>query len=128
LENAVKFAVASEDFQTISGHAGHAARFLVFEAEVGKEPVEIARIDLNEDQTIHNFQGGQHPLDGINVLIAGSAGGCFVERMQARGITTVVARDIPPATAVAGYMMGVIAPLTEAGACECSGDHDNHRH
>ena len=124
----MKFAVASEDFLTISGHAGHAARFLVFEAEAGADPVEIARIDLNEDQTIHNFQGGQHPLDGINVLIAGSAGGCFVERMQSRGITTVVARDIPPATAVAAYMMGVISPLTEAGACECSGDHDRHHH
>jgi predicted Fe-Mo cluster-binding NifX family protein len=126
LENVVKFAVASEDFQTISGHAGHAARFLVYEAETGKEPVEIARIDINEDQTIHNFQGGAHPLDGVEVLIAGSAGGCFVERMQKRGITTVVAQDIPPAAAVAGYMMGVIHPLTEAGMCECSGEHDHH--
>lgn len=119
----MKFAVASEDFLSISGHAGHAVRFLVFEAEAGSDPVEIARIDLNEDQTIHNFQGGQHPLDGINVLIAGSAGGCFVERMNARGITTVVARDIPPAMAVAAYMMGVIGPLTEAGMCECSHEH-----
>lgn len=123
LENAVKFAIASEDFQTISGHAGHAARFLVFEAEAGKAPVEIARIDLNEDQTIHNFQGGQHPLDGVNVLIAGSAGGCFVERMKARGIVTVVARDIPPAAAVTAYMTGDIAPLTEAGMCGCSHEH-----
>jgi predicted Fe-Mo cluster-binding NifX family protein len=123
LESTVKFAVASEDFQSISGHAGHAARFLVYEAETGKEPVEVARIDLNEDQTIHNFQGGAHPLDGVEVLIAGSAGGCFVERMQARGITTVVAKNITPAMAVAGYMSGVIKPLTEAGACECSGDH-----
>jgi predicted Fe-Mo cluster-binding NifX family protein len=123
VEKPVKFAVASEDFQSVSGHAGHAARFLVFEAETGKEPVEVARIDLNEDQTIHNFQGGAHPLDGVEVLIAGSAGGCFVERMAARGITTVVARDIPPTTAVAAYMMGVLKPLTEAGACECSGEH-----
>ena len=98
----------------------------MYEAETGKDPVEIARIDINEDQTIHNFQGGAHPLDGIEVLIAGSAGGCFVARMQKRGITTVVARDIPPATAVAAYMMGLIKPLTEAGMCECSGDHDHH--
>lgn len=121
----MKFAVASEDFEAISGHAGHAARFLVFEAERGKEPVEIARIDLNEDQTIHNFQGGAHPLDNVEVLIAGSAGGCFVERMKERGITTVVARDIPPAMAVAGYLLGAIGPLTEAGACECSHDHEH---
>jgi predicted Fe-Mo cluster-binding NifX family protein len=119
----VKFAVASDDFQSISGHAGHAARFLVFEAQTGNDPIEIARIDLTEDQTIHHFQGGAHPLDGVEVLIAASAGGCFVERMQARGITTVVAHDIPPATAVAAFMTGVLKPLSEAGACECSGEH-----
>lgn len=121
----MKFAVASEDFRSISGHAGHAARFLVFEAENGKEPVEVARIDLHEDQTIHNFQGGAHPLDAVEVLIAGSAGGCFVERMAARGITTVVTRDLPPAAAIAAYMTGALKPLMEAGACECSGDHDH---
>jgi predicted Fe-Mo cluster-binding NifX family protein len=119
----MKFAVASEDFQSISGHAGHAARFLVYEAETGKEPIEIARIDLNENQTIHNFQGGAHPLDNVEVLIAGSAGGCFVDRMKKRGITTVVAQDITPTAAVAAYMTGLLKPLTEAGACECSGDH-----
>lgn len=122
----MKFAVASDDFCTISGHAGHATRFLVFEAETGKDPVEIARIDLTEDQTIHSFRGGAHPLDGVQVLIAGGAGQCFVERMQARGVTTVVAQDIAPATAVAAYMMGILGPLTEAGACSCGGDHDHH--
>lgn len=122
----MKFAVASEDFQSVSGHAGHAARFLVYEAEVGQDPVEVARIDLSEDQTVHNFKGGTHPLDGVEVLIAGSAGGCFVEKMRERGITTVVVRDMAPATAVAAYMMGVIGPLTEAGACACSGDHHHN--
>lgn len=124
----MKFAVASDDFVSVSGHAGHAARFVVFEAEAGREPVEVARIDLNDDQTIHNFQGGAHPLDGVQVLIAGSAGGCFVERMQARGITTAVARGMTPATAVAAYLMGAIGPLSEAGACECSGEHEHHHH
>nr|WP_166929681.1 NifB/NifX family molybdenum-iron cluster-binding protein [Rhizomicrobium electricum] len=127
MENTVKFAVASDDFQSVSGHAGHAARFLVFEAEAGQEPVEVARIDLTEDQTIHNFQGGAHPLDGVEVLIAGSAGSCFVERMQSRGIATVVAKGITPAMAVTAYLAGVIRPLTEAGACECSGGH-HHQH
>ncbi|GAA0532806.1 putative Fe-Mo cluster-binding NifX family protein [Rhizomicrobium palustre] len=119
----MKFAVASEDFQSISGHAGHAARFLVYEAEAGEHPVEIARIDLNEEQTVHNFKGGAHPLDGVQVLIAGSAGGCFVEKMKERGITTVVAPNMAPATAVAAYMLGILAPLTEAGACSCSHEH-----
>ena len=122
----MKFAVASDDFHSVSGHAGHAARFVVFEGEAGAEPVEIARIDLADEQTIHNFAGGAHPLDGVNVLIAGSAGGCFVERMKARGITIVVVRDVTPADAVCAYLAGLVGPVTEAGACECSGDHDHH--
>jgi Uncharacterized conserved protein len=119
----MKFAVASDDFCTVSGHAGHAAKFVVFEAETGEQPTEIARIDLNEDQTIHNFSGGAHPLDGVHVLIAGSAGQCFVERMKERGITTVVARGFAPDTAVAAYLMGALKPLTEPEACTCSHDH-----
>jgi len=119
----VKFAVVSEDFETISGHAGHACRFLLFEGEAGREPKEIGRLELGEEQTIHHFQGGAHPLDGIEVLIAGSAGQCFVERMRERGITTVAVPNMAPATAVAAYLMGVIGPLTNPGACRCGHEH-----
>jgi predicted Fe-Mo cluster-binding NifX family protein len=119
----VKFAVASEDFRSIANHAGRATCFVVFEAEKGAEPVEIGRIDLTEEQTVHNLQGGVHPLDGIDVLIAGSAGSCFIDKMQARGITTVVVQGVTPEAAVAAYLEGLVGPLTEAGACACSGDH-----
>lgn len=122
----MKFAVASQDFETVNDHAGHAARFVVFEAEAGREPVEIARVDLNEDQTIHNFEGGKHPLDGIDVVIAGSAGQCFVDKMAARGIVTATARGMAASTAVAAYVMGVIGPLKEAGMCGCSGGDHHH--
>lgn len=119
----MKFAVVSEDFQTISGHPGHACRFLLFEAEVGQDPKEIGRIELSEEQTFHQFQGGAHPLDGVQVLIAGSAGECFVGRMRERGITTVAVPNMAPATAVAAYLMGVIGPLTNPGACHCGHEH-----
>jgi predicted Fe-Mo cluster-binding NifX family protein len=115
----MKFAVTSQDYLTITGHAGQATRFLIFDAEPGREPVETARLDLAEEQTVHNFAGGPHPLDGVEVLIVGSAGQCFVERMQARGIITVAARGVAPRNAVAAYMAGLLRPLTEAEACNC---------
>lgn len=115
----MKFAITSQDFTTITGHAGKTTRFLVYEAETGKEPVETARLDLNDDQTIHSFQGGAHPLDGVEVLIAGSAGQCFIEKMQARGITTVIASGIMPRDAVAAFMSGLLKPALEAEACDC---------
>lgn len=117
----MKFAVTSQDFESITGHAGKTTRFLVFEAENGVEPVQTARLDLNDEQTIHNFQGGAHPLDGVDVLIAGSAGQCFVDRMRARGIVTVVASGIAPRDAVAAYTAGLLRPTTEADACSCHG-------
>lgn len=115
----MKFAVTSQDYTTISGHAGNATRFLVFEAQAGQEPVETARLDLSDDQTIHSFQGGAHPLDGVEVLIAGSAGQCFIEKMQARGIVTVIAPNIAPHAAVAAYVMGLLKPALEGEACDC---------
>lgn len=119
----MKFAILSEDFQTISGHAGHAGRFLLFEAEAGQEPQEIGRLELSEEQAFHHFQGGAHPLDGVQVLIASSAGECFVNRMRERGITTVAVPNMAPATAVAAYLMGVIGPLTSPSTCHCGHEH-----
>lgn len=115
----MKFAVVSQDLLTVTGHAGRATRFLVFEAEAGKEPVETARLDLEDDQSMHSFQGGAHPLDGVGVLIAGSAGQCFIDKMQARGIVTVLANGITAHQAVAAYMAGVLKPATDVEACEC---------
>lgn len=115
----MKIAVTSEDYLSITGHAGQATRFLVFNAEAGREPVEIARLDLREDQTVHNLRDGAHPLDGLDALIVGSAGQCFVERMQARGIATVAARGVSPVEAVAAYVAGLLKPLAEGEACSC---------
>jgi predicted Fe-Mo cluster-binding NifX family protein len=118
----VKFAVTSQDFLTITGHAGKTTRFLIFEAELGHEPVETGRLDLADDQTIHSFTGGKHPLDEVKVLIAGSAGQCFVDRMQARGVITVTAPGIEPRAAVAAYLAGLLHPTSEADACSCHGE------
>jgi predicted Fe-Mo cluster-binding NifX family protein len=117
----VKFAVTSQDFVSITGHAGKTTRFLVYEAEKGIEPAQTARLDLNDEQTIHNFEGGAHPLDGVDVLIAGSAGQCFIDRMRARGIVTVVAAGIPPREAVAAYLAGHLKAADGGDACSCHG-------
>lgn len=119
----MRIAVASEDFRTVSGHAGHATRFMVYEAATGREPMEVARLELSDAQTLHDFGGGPHPLDGIAVLIAAGAGQCLVERMQARGVTIVIVRGFAADTAVAAYVMGVIGPLTGPLACGCGHDH-----
>ena len=115
----MKFAVTSQDYLTITAHAGKTTRFLLFEADASGEPVETGRLDLDDEQSIHNFRGSKHPLDGVNVLIARSAGQCFVDRMKERGIVTVVAPGLMPREAVGAYLAGLLKPASQAEACDC---------
>ena len=115
----MKFAITSQDYLTITAHAGKTTRFLLFESDATGEPVETGRIDLDDAQTIHNFKGGKHPLDGVDVLIARSAGQCFVDRMRERGVVTVVAPGLYPREAVAAYLSGLLKPASQAEACDC---------
>ncbi|NVN84918.1 MAG: nitrogen fixation protein [Rhodopseudomonas sp.] len=122
-------AIASQNFRTITGHAGMTRRFMVFDAEPGRPPHEVERLDLPKEQSIHEFRGeGAHPLDAVQVVIAGSAGAGFVSRMAARGIKAVVTSETDPMTAVANYLAGtLVAPASddhddhdEDGGCNCS--------
>lgn len=115
----MKFAVTSQDYLTITAHAGKTTRFLLFEADANGKPVETGRLDLDDEQTIHSFRGGRHPLDGVDVLIARSAGQCFVDRMKERGVVTVVAPGLLPRDAVAAYLSGLLKPASRAEACDC---------
>jgi predicted Fe-Mo cluster-binding NifX family protein len=118
-------AVASQNFRTVTGHAGKSRRFLVFDAAPGRAPREVSRIDLPKDQSIHEFQGdGPHALDAVQVLIAGSAGDGFVSRMAARGVRTVATAEVDPAVAVERFLAGTLAPPAphehgEDGGCGC---------
>jgi len=113
-------AVASQNFRTITGHAGMTRRFMVFDAEPGGPPHEVERLDLPKEQSIHEFRGdGAHPLDAVGVVIAGSAGAGFVSRMASRGIKAVVTSETDPMTAVVQYLAGTLA-------APARDDHDGH--
>jgi predicted Fe-Mo cluster-binding NifX family protein len=119
-------AVASQDFTTISQHAGKSRRFLLLEANAGLTPREIGRLDLPEGMAIHDFVGdGPHPLDQAKAVIAGSAGEGFVRRMAARKIDTVLTDETDPVVAVGRYVAGLLAPTDAASAPPC-GCHEEH--
>ena len=73
----MRIAIASEDFRSITGKAGKARRFLLFEAERGKRPHLTKYLELAKDQPtyhdLHDDDDTVHPLDGL-VLITGEAG------------------------------------------------------
>jgi len=119
----MRIAVTSQDFQTVSGHAGRARRFLIYELAADGAPTECARLDLDEDQTIHATQGvGAHPIDGVNVILSAGFGAHFAQVMAQRGIQAVATDKQDPAEAVRDFLVRRAAGMpSPEGNCGCGG-------
>lgn len=118
----MRVAVTSQNFHTVTGHAGRARRFIVFEANERDAPQEVGRLDLDADMAIHGFDPNlQHPLDGMDVLITGGAGEGFVRHLAARGVRVVATGESNPQLAVVALLAGRTTPASE----HCNHDHGN---
>ena len=117
----MKLAVTSQNFRTVTPHAGRTRRFLIYEAEPGLTPRETDRLDLPLEQSFHEFHGpGPHPLDGVDVVIAGSFGDGFAARMAERGITAIRTDVADPLEAVKAYLATVTGgPATTVQEAVC---------
>lgn len=101
----MKIAVTSQNFRTVTPHAGRTRRFLVYRAEPAGEPGEIDRLDLPKELAMHEFhQDGPHPLNTVDVIIAGSFGDGFARRMARRGIRAVTTEKADPKEAVRDFL------------------------
>lgn len=88
----MKIAVTSQNFKTVTNHAGKARRFIVYDVTSPDNIVEIERHDLAPEMAFHNFNGEMHPIDGIDVLISASFGEGFARKMAQRGIKASIAQ------------------------------------
>ncbi len=119
----MRFAVASQNFRTVTGHAGKTRRFLVYEVTADLPPEEVERFDLPKDMSMHEFKDdGPHPLDTVNVVIAGSAGDGFIRRMANRDVIAVTTAETDPIAAIRSYLAGTLAP---AAPHDHDHDHDD---
>ncbi len=118
----MRIAVSSQNFRTVTGHAGQARRFFVFEADGQQPPKEVERLDLDANFAIHGYDhGAKHPLDSMNVLITGSAGEGFIRHMAARGVRVVATGESVPELAVAAFLSGRVKSASEG----CNHDHSD---
>jgi predicted Fe-Mo cluster-binding NifX family protein len=130
----MKIAVTSQDFRTVTAHAGKTRRFLVYEIGRGEAPREIERIELPPELTIHEFGGGTsaHPLRGMKALITGGAGGGFVRRMESWGVQVAVTDQADPVAAVLAFSRGELAATPPGAGCghhhHEGGGHEGHEH
>ncbi|MCW8908514.1 MAG: nitrogen fixation protein [Sedimenticola sp.] len=109
----MKIGVTSQNFRTITGHAGKTRRFLVYSPDAAGNPQEIERLDLPREMSMHEFRGDRHPVDALDVLITGGCGEGFMRRMASRGVRVLVTGESDPATAVACFLSGKPLPAAQ---------------
>ncbi len=118
----MKIAVTSQNFRSITQHAGKTRRFLIYEqdAETGKAR-EMARLDLPKEMSMHEFRGDDHPLFKMDYLIAGSGGQGFIRRMSSAGVEVILTSEQDPLKAAQAVIDG--KPL----APPAPHDHGHHQ-
>lgn len=108
----MRIAVASQNLQTVTGHAGKTRMFIVFETRSEQAPEQIGRLQLQPNQTIHDWPAdAPHPLDAVDVVIAGSAGAKFVDNLARRGVQTVITDATDPQAAATLFAEGRLPSL-----------------
>jgi predicted Fe-Mo cluster-binding NifX family protein len=104
----MKIAIATSDFIHVAGHAGQSRHWLVYDSDAGT--TEAGRITLEKSQVFHHWETGSHPLDDIEVIIAGSAGDGFVRRMKERDIAVLLTGELDAMRALSAVLAGEVLP------------------
>jgi len=103
----MKIAVTSQDRNTITAHAGMCRRFWIYAVDDGQQTGGKTLLELSKEQSLHESHGaGPHPLDAVNVLIAGGMGSGLADRLARRGIRALVTSETDPDRAVAAFVAG----------------------
>ena len=109
----MKIAIAAKDYATVSSHAGQARHWLLYDCQPGQALPSGQRVELTQEQVLHHFDDqGPHPLDGVAVVIAASAGDGFIRHMAKRGAQVLLTGETDPAAALARVMAGEVLPDT----------------
>ena len=92
----MKIAIATDNYTRVAGHAGKARHWLLY-----------SLIKLAPEQVMHHFKDdAPHPLDGVDLVVAGSAGEGFIRHMRERGADVLLTGEDDPATALTQILAG----------------------
>jgi len=126
-EKIMRIAVTSQNRKSITSHAGKCRKFWIYDIVNG----EIAGRDLLElpiEQSLHASHGaGEHPLNSVDVLIAGSMGNGLFNRLKAQGIQPMITLEQDPDLSVAKLLLGNLQQCPAGSGCD-EHDHDHHHH
>jgi len=102
----MRIGVTSQNFRTITGHAGKTRRFLIYATQEDGSVREVKRLDLPKHMSMHEYHGDDHPVFELNVVITAGHGEGFARRLAARGIEVVATSDTDPLAAARAIAFG----------------------
>lgn len=104
----MKIAVAArEDWSQVSGHAGQTRNWLLFDCQPGEALPAPQRIELSKAQLPHHFRDdGPHPLHGVEIVVAASAGDGYLRHMQKWGAQVLLTGETDPLVALQKILAG----------------------
>jgi predicted Fe-Mo cluster-binding NifX family protein len=106
----LRIAVSSQNFRTVTSHAGKTRRFLVYLSQDDGSVREVERLDLPMGQSLHDNHGDDHPLYRVDVVVTGGCGEGFVRRMSGHGVRVVATAEPDPQTAARAVAAGLPLP------------------
>lgn len=105
----MKIAIATKDYTHVSGHAGQARHWLVYDSDADAH--EPRRVELPKAQVFHHWEeDGPHPLEDVEVIVAGSAGDGFRRRMSKRGVEVLLTSEKDAERAFSAVLSGEVLP------------------
>ena len=104
----MKIAVATKDhWSRVSGHAGQTRDWLVFDCQPGEPVAAPERVVLTQEQLPHYFKDdGPHPLHGVEIAVAASAGEGYIRHMQKWGTQVLLTGETDPHMALEKILAG----------------------
>lgn len=121
----MKIAVTSQNRKTITEHAGRCRKFWIFSID-NNTIIDKQLLELPKEQCFHESSPHEpHPLDNIDILIAGSMGQGIIRRLGQKGIQGIVTSENDPENAVTLYLNGA---LVSEGAHSHDHEHSHGHH
>ncbi|TVQ90515.1 MAG: nitrogen fixation protein [Chromatiaceae bacterium] len=121
----MRIAISSQNFRSISAHAGKTRRFLIYDLLPDAAPTEVERLDLPKEMSLHEYHGDDHPLYrlGLDAIVTGGAGEHFIGRMARQGIRVIATGETDIPTVLAALTAGTALP---PAAPHVDGDPHHH--
>ena len=104
----MKIAVTSQNFKSVTGQAGNSRRFIIFDIGTPCDTPKVVWLDLPMEMTMHEFAGGPHPLDDVEVILTASAGQGLIAKLAQRGIRVITCGESEPLKAVRDFLLGAV--------------------